>query len=286
MACRVTAFSLYLCLLERLMPSDLSKLQKDEDCKLPKLVGENIIPGPEDGDFFSATNPFSGSASFDVVISNPPWRELKGGEGELAVHWAKNAKMRMPHRQIAAAFSAKAVEAARPEGRIVLILPSSLITARSNADFLRQITVRATLERMINLADFRRLLFAKAEHACTVMHLTNRPGLREGAVEGNFEYWTPKLDVSFAFNRLTLHEYDRLDVSRASLVKGNDELRRRFWGSSRDDSLFGRLSEFQTLGSTIVENNWLIAKGYHMRDGTKTVPHAPLAELGFLPTLH
>lgn len=283
-ACRVTAFSLYLCLLERLSPRDLRRLQEDHDCKLPKLVGENILEGPEHGDFFSDANSFSTSGKFDVVVSNPPWRELRADEGLNATEWAARNKVRMPHRQIAAAFAAKATEAAKPGGRIVLILPTSLITAPTNADFLRQFTIRTQLNRMVNLADFRRLLFAQAEHACTVLVATNQPGLVNGRVEGAFDYLMPKCDISFAFNRLTLHDYDKVEVQRSSLVVGNDELRRRFWGGQRDEALFHRLSALPNLDKCIQENRWSVGKGYHKKDGAKSVDHRLLAAYPFLAT--
>jgi hypothetical protein len=283
-ACRVTAFSLYLCLLERLSPPDLTRLQRDHDCRLPQLLGVSITEGGKYGDFFSDENPFSSSGRFDVVISNPPWRELRANEGASAIAWAETNRIRLPHRQFAAAYAAKACDAARPGGRIVLILPSSLITAPTNADFLRQYTVRVSIERMVNLADFRRLLFANAEHACTILRAMNAPGLQDGHVLGKFEYWMPKVDISFAFNRLTLHEYDELSLPRSALVDGNAILRRRFWGSRRDDGLIQRLAQFSCLSDTIRDRQWTIAKGYHMRDGEKHVPPAPLQKYRYLPT--
>lgn len=283
-ACRVTAFSLYLCLLERLSPPDLINLQRDHDCRLPPLIGLNIVEGVVDGDFFSPSNRFASGQAFDIVISNPPWRELKPGEGETAVAWAQETQTRLPHRQIAAGFAAKTLHAGKRDARIVLILPTSLITAPTNADFLRQFTVRATLDRMINLADFRRLLFAQAEHACTIVRATNRPALENGDVLGNFEYWTPKVDVSFAFNRLTLHDYDRVEIARGVLVEDNAVLRRRFWGGRRDESLHNRLRSLPSLGAAIRDGGWIAAKGYHMKDGGKTASPEPLQPYAFLPT--
>ncbi len=283
-ACRVTAFSLYLCLLERLAPADLAHLQKDEDCKLPHLIGNNIAHGRKEGDFFSATNLFADSGDFDIVISNPPWRELKDNEGLLAVTWAARNKVQMPHKQIAAAYAHKCTFAAKPGGRIVLILPTSLITAPSNEGFLKQMTVRLQLDRLINLSDFRRILFAHAEHACTIVRATNESGLVENKIEGHFEYWAPKADISFAFNRLTLHDYDRSVVSRASLVNGNHDLRRRFWGSLRDENLYHRLCNLPSFGEVMKARGWQIAKGYHMKDGDKILDPKPLLKYRYLPT--
>ncbi|WP_165456958.1 HsdM family class I SAM-dependent methyltransferase [Agrobacterium cavarae] len=283
-ACRVTAFSLYLCLLENLAPADLAKLQEDSNCKLPQLIGENIAQGAEKGDFFSTKNAFADSSTFDIVISNPPWRELAKDEAPNALDWAGKAKVQLPHRQIAAAYALKCTRALKTGGRMVLILPTSLITAPSNEPFLQQLTVRVKLDRLINLSDFRRILFAKAEHACTIVCARNEAGLADGRIDGSFEYWSPKADISFALNRLTLHTYDRVVLSRASVVAGNNELRRSFWGSSRDHSLYHRLLNFPSLKEAISTRKWAIAKGYHKVDGNKIADARLLADFDYMPT--
>jgi hypothetical protein len=283
-ACRVTAFSLYLCLLERLTPSDLLRLQTDGECKLPHLINTNIVEGKIRGDFFSSRNEFAESGGFDIILSNPPWRELKAGEGVTAVKWATAHKVALPHRQIAAAFSARARCAVRSGGRIVLLLPSSLITAPTNADFLRQLSVSVEIDRIINLADFRRLLFAKAEHACSILRAVNSSPLENGRMTGRFQYWMPKVDISFAFNRLTLHDYDALDIARIDLIDDNSILRRRSWGSSRDDALSKRLGQFTSLKTVKASRAWTTAKGYHMTDGAKAADPADLLRFRFLPT--
>jgi methylase of polypeptide subunit release factors len=282
-ACRVTAFSLYLCLLERLTSKDLSRLRRDDECKLPSLIGSNILEGQTYGDFFSSSNSFVERGEFDVVISNPPWRELKDNEGLSAKKWALRNKVRMPHKQIAAAFASRAVSAAREGGRIVLLLPSSLITAPTNADFLRQFAIRARIDRLINLADFRRLLFAKAEHACTVLSAAAVNPINDGQLEGKFQYWMPKVDISFAFNRLTLHDYDSLWIYRSKLIQDNSILRRRSWGSSRDDALIARLGQLPNLGEVKKDKKWIAAKGYHMKDGGKKANVASIKQMPFLP---
>ncbi|WP_368517097.1 N-6 DNA methylase [Rhizobium sp.] len=285
-ACRVTAFSLYLCLLERLSPPDLARRDGNQ-WRLPNLVGVNIFQSDDksdQGDFFSPRNPLATSGSFDIVISNPPWRELKEGENQNAIEWASRNKFKIPHHQLASIYAAKAVESAKKGGRIVLILPTSLITAPTNADFLRQLSVRLKLDRLINFSDFRRLMFAQAEHACTILRAENVPGIQDNRVDGEFEYWVPKVDLSFAFNRLTLHEYDMMTLPRATLIGGNDRLRRGFWGNSRDESLYQRLCELPQLDEAIEENGWVIAKGYHMRDGDKAEPPEPLLKYRLMPT--
>ena len=87
MACRVTAFSLYLSLLEGLDPADILEAQEREDAKLPKLAGKTLYHSTH-ADFFSSNHGLSGMR-FGLVISNPPWREPEAEEETSADRWAE-----------------------------------------------------------------------------------------------------------------------------------------------------------------------------------------------------
>lgn len=107
-ACWITAFSLYLSLLEGLDPTDISLLQTDEDLKLPKLIGTglNIQKGAARGDFFASKNPYAGKAQFDIFLYNPPWRESDDEEEPTWESWCLEQDPPYPigRRQIAAGF--------------------------------------------------------------------------------------------------------------------------------------------------------------------------------------
>ena len=73
-------------------------------------------------------------------------------------------------------------------------------------------------------------------------------------------------------------------LSRASVVAGNGELRRNFWGSKRDDSLYHRLLNFPSMKDALAVRGWTIAKGYHKRDGDKVADTKALAKFPYMPT--
>lgn len=77
MACRVTAFSLYLSLLEGLDPADIMEAQEKENAKLPPLNDTNLVHGEENADFFRDEHAFN-DRRFSLIISNPPWAEPEG----------------------------------------------------------------------------------------------------------------------------------------------------------------------------------------------------------------
>ena len=106
MACRVTAFSLYLSLLEGLDPADIMEAQERENVTLPTLDGTNLRHG-ETADFFAPNHGFHGKR-FDLIISNPPWKEPPAGSVTSADTWVKSVGMPFVRRQIAGAYAIRA----------------------------------------------------------------------------------------------------------------------------------------------------------------------------------
>ena len=109
MACRVTAFSLYLSLLEGLDPADIMEAQEREEAKLPRLDGTNLMHGSEVADFFREAHAFSGKR-FSLIISNPPWKEPEGADRTSADDWADRVGAPFVRRQIAGAYALRAID--------------------------------------------------------------------------------------------------------------------------------------------------------------------------------
>ena len=80
-ACWITAFSLYLSLLEGLDPADISLLQSDANLKLPLLIGpgRNIQTGDLHGDFFHP------KIRLRVSASSTSFYAIRHGESRMTV---------------------------------------------------------------------------------------------------------------------------------------------------------------------------------------------------------
>src|ERR1700683_92806 len=99
-----------------------------------------------DGDFLNDELPLEND--FDLVIGNPPW-ESRGNE------------------QIALRFALHSADFLRSNGIGCLLLPSAILVNRHgtlDGDWFRKVTV----EKIVQLADFRRVLF-EATHACFIL---------------------------------------------------------------------------------------------------------------------
>ncbi|WP_077277139.1 HsdM family class I SAM-dependent methyltransferase [Thioalkalivibrio denitrificans] len=286
-ACRVTAFSLYLSMLEGLQPTDISKLQDNSRVKLPNLSQGNIIGGVDRGDFFSNRNPHANSHNFTILLSNPPWVEPKGRTDLPSDTWAAENGFKLPRRQTAAAFMLRARDCLAPEGRLCLILPVSVAAAPTSGKFIGDWLDYYEPETLINFGDLRKLLFSTARQPCMIAVGRPRPHDQVRQISGRetFEYWVPKADISLAFGRLTLHSQDRHELSTRFIQMDNEPLTTLFWGTKQDMATISSLRMMGRLGDMIGKDGpWSNRKGYHVHDASITDPVSsrPLRELPFL----
>ena len=225
MACRVTAFSLYLSLFEGLQPADIMEAQERDDAKLPTLKGSNLAEGPDIGDFFKDAHAFAGKR-FSLVISNPPWREPEGTEETTADDWAERTGEPFARRQIAGAYALRALDFLEPGGRACLMLPIGQLLGDTSAKFVTRLLQRYKPLRLINFGDLQELLFPTARHACHLFtgqqrleDLTPALPFRE-----TFEYCVPKADLTLAFGHLTMQSADLHRLQTASVSDDPQDL--------------------------------------------------------------
>lgn len=289
-ACRVTAFSLYLSVLENLQPADITKLTSQGESKLPTLNNRNIYRG-ESGDFFSDKNPLASGQKFTLFLSNPPWVEPKKKEVLSSDVWAKKVGVKLPRRQLCAAFMMRAWDAIDPvKGRICLILPVSIMAAPTSQKFIRTWLSNFKLKTVINFGDLRKVLFDNAKQPSLVVVAEPRAVDSQRASVEPFDYWAPKADVSLAFGRLTLHGCDRHVVNSAHLYSDNSILTTLFWGTAGDLSLIARLEMGGQIRDVLCLPGWRMAKGFHTEDAAVEPEHLvsaePIAKMSHLDAKH
>ncbi|MGE0349240.1 HsdM family class I SAM-dependent methyltransferase [Hydrogenophaga sp.] len=271
-ACRVTAFSLYLCVLENLQPADLFKLTAQGKATLPTLDGHNIVRGAK-GDFFSDKNPLVKRGNFTLLISNPPWLEPSGKQLLSSDVWAAAQGQKIPRRQVCLSYMLRAMDAVDPvRGRFCFILPVSSLGAETSQPFVKEWLRRCELDTVINFGDLRKLLFENAKQPTLVVAARPRRSRSEIELPETFEYWTPKADVSLAFGRLTLHGTDRHTVQTAMLANDNSVLTTLYWGTPQDQATIASLEMRGQIGDLLDEAGWQMAKGFHLKDSSVSTP--------------
>ena len=270
-ACQLTAFSLYLALLSDLNPRDLSELRDGGD-QLPTL-SNNIRRGPE-GNFFDETSERNNKGRFGVFLSNPPWRQIKANSSvatDLNAWRSRQATPRphIPKSQIATAFALGAADTLEPYGRVALILPVTPFVSGDDTqrDFRSHLLGRYKIEKIINFSDMRRLIFSDAIHPFVVLIATARPQeKRFSSIElENFEYWTPKTDISLAFGRLEVYGGDRQSLPSNALLTNEPQLKTRYWGTDADINLLNRLVKRGRVRD-LLKTEWISGKGFAKTD--------------------
>lgn len=279
-ACWITAFSLCLCLLARLTPADIAALQEDEGVQLPRLIGEegaNIRAGIEHGDFFNLAHTDASaehtqpvvSECWDVILSNPPWREGKGPPERFEITIAAtHGDAPLPDRQIAAAYAYLAASRTAPDGTLTLILPLNLMIGIDSAGFREKLLELVQIDRIVNFGDVRFLLFPMAKLSCALVVARPRP-LAAGelfAPSERVEYWTPKADLALALGCLVVSHEDQALLSPATIYSDPAILIHRYWGRARDLAILNRLRRFGTIKTVAEARDWAFNKGFHKTD--------------------
>jgi hypothetical protein len=241
-ACRITAFSLYLALFEKLIPMDVEEFKEkvSQGAFLPRLLwsADEPIDSPVvfRGDFLKDKLPLD--RNLDLIIGNPPW-ESRGKE-QIALH-----------------FAVRSQDFLRDGGIGCLLLPSAILVNRNGAldgDWFRRVTV----EKIVQLADFRFVLFG-ATHPCFILrYVKARPTL-----ENTVAYETPKLNRFDRRRGVIVVEPDdqkfvsQHDVIEAALQKRLQSLwSRKFWGTPRDEAFLRRLDFYPRLSDSAAEKKW------------------------------
>jgi hypothetical protein len=242
-ACRIAAFSLYLALFEKLQPTDVDEFKKyvRADHFLPPLLWEKDGEQPElpvvlNGNFLEDKLPLK--KDFDLIIGNPPWESR--GDKQIALHFIKSSR-----------------DYLRDGGVGCLLLPSTILVnlhGSLDGDWFHSVTV----EKMVQLADFRFVLF-EATHPCFILRYCKQTPTLEHTVA----YETPKLN---RFDRRTgvivVEPDDQKLVPQRDVVEAalQDKLQvawgRKFWGTARDEAFLRRLDFLPSLSDEVKDKKW------------------------------
>jgi hypothetical protein len=289
MACRVTAFSLYLSLLEGLSPADVMEAQEREGVKLPSLDGTNLHHGSDVADFFAQGHVFT-DRRFSVIISNPPWSEPEGATHTSADAWAASADAPFVRRQIAGAYALRAADFLAEGGRVCLILPIGQFLGPSSAPFVSHLLAAYRPSRLINFGDLQGLLFPTAENTCHVFLGERRSMAALSTIPfgETFDYCVPKADVSLALGRLTMQSADRHQLQTRSVAQDPQLLVNMMWGDANDLAIWTRLTArgvFSDFWSgPRASRRWINRKGIHLNDKSREAVSAqPLRDKPFVP---
>ena len=245
-ACRIAAFSLYLALFEKIRPIDLDEFKRKIDGKpiLPNLLKPTNRNADNTAvitcsDFTKLPSVYP--QNFDCVIGNPPW-SLRGT------------------KQIAIPFVNRAGDYLKEEQNCCFVLPTSMLLPKQ-ATLGKEWFLEHTVSNIINLADYRRVLFAGPELPSFIIRFSSLAPCKE---THSIDYYTPRMSRYDSRQGLIVIESDELKtVSQREILSCEkpEDFRilwiSRFCGSQRDLNLIQRLRLMPQLGKVLEKDNEL-----------------------------
>lgn len=264
----VTAFGLYLALLEHVDPRTIWRT-----VKLPNLVGTNLVVS----DFFEK-NALS-DQKFDVIAGNPPWKSTLT---PAASKYLKSSQRETPDQQIAVPFIWKASEMLRPGGVAGLVLPSKTIlhNGGGSADRFRLAFFRELdVQTVIDLSPLRKELFGATSPAAVVVFGADVTS----AAEQLLHVSPRRTPISEIIDGIAIPQQNIRRVSRARAQVDPSIWKTLLWGGPQDIDLVSHLREtFETLDTRAAALGWQMGAGYQL---AKNRDENDASHLHDLPTL-
>jgi len=239
-ACRIACFSLYLAFLDQFDPPAVRAYMKATGEKLPSLIRFRNprkkapdLPVVWEEDFLKMAPEWEGQ--FGIVIGNPPW----AGRGS---------------KQIAHKFMDAAPDLLKDSGRACLLLPSKVFLNQTDA-FQSQWLRRVTLDKVVQLADYRFILFKEALCPCSIARFTNHV---PDVATHEIEYVAPKVSrIDLRDGVIPVLPHDRKWIPLRLLLnaakRGTAPVawKSHLWGTPRDLRFLDYLSTLPRLGDYV-----------------------------------
>lgn len=241
-AVRIAAFSLYLALLEQVTRGHIAT-PLDATHRLPNLCDKVVA----EYDFFDADCP---EHKTDVIIGNPPWSSRRGGHPPAA-RWTNENNYPFPEKEIAWAFTWKALHHLDEDGVLAFLVPTMGFLHNQTSHQARSRLFRdSQVKAVVDFSDLIRLLFPSAIRSTSLVIV--RSSTSSSKVPYMFEYLTPKANPNLFTKRfIALNSDDRKWIKSNEIDQNSLALKQQLWIRSPELGLFQYLSQLPTLGSYI-----------------------------------
>ena len=291
-ATQITCFSLYLAFLNQMEPKDVGELQELLDEKnrqtesgkklrekiLPKLIGKTIWSK----NFFAAD--LTLNQPFDLIIGNPPWTGRNHPIDMEYKRWVNSKRcpftekygqgkkyidsVFFPNHQTIPGFLWKSLCHITDSAKACFLVPTKTLTNKHMNDFQKAWLSEAMIERIVQLADYRFILFENAICPTTIIRFNNSERRDDNLIIHD----TPKVeqgDPRQSFITISAEDQKviRQENMRAAAERGRigSAWKKLFWGTDRDFRLITRLESLasgKTLQDVIGEKRWNSGQGF------------------------
>lgn len=243
-ALNITAFSLYIALLEYLDPKDI----EENDFKFPNLINETLFHCS----VFDEKKRFN-KIKADIIIGNPPWASVKGDH----VEYCNNHGKEISDNQLAQAFIHRATDFVTENGIISLIVTNSIFYNTNAKNFRKQILEKYEVIEIINLNSVSSKLFANAASPCSIITF------KKTSCHEKTRFFSFKPNVFSEFSNKIVFDFSQPTVLNKTKLIADDYL----WcvilhGNQFDYFLIKKLLKQPMLTNLLHENDLFISRGY------------------------
>jgi len=252
-ALKLACFSLYIALLEYLMPKDIQKNQ----FHFPSLIGKSLICGDSFDKEINEKNIVA-----DIIIGNPPWVSDKCGKHNT---YCKEKNIPISDGQTAQAFIARTLDFMSDDGIVSLIVTNSIFTNENAEVFRKYMLMNLQISEVFNLNKVRDSLFSHASAPCSIITFEQK------RVETySFEYYAfePNL-LSETFYKIVYDKAKTINIKNSVILQKDYIWRILNNGDEYDVRVINKIKAFPT----IKDMNFKYFRGYVV--GTKDLKHRP-----------
>lgn len=250
----VSAFSLYLALLERVDPPTIWR-----SVRLPDLVGKNLVVA----DFFDA-HPLAGQ-NYQTIIGNPPWINRLD---EPARRYVAQAGRRVADNQTANAFMWRASDLLEPDGYLGFVLPAKWFLhnrQQTVIDARRGLYEELDLQVVVDLSPLRKTTFGSARNPAAIA-IARKKGRH--TVSDSIVHVSPRrtpLAQNIDGIVVSQHNIQMITKTDASDPRTWKVL---LWGTKADLEIIQRLRRgYPSLARLVRERGWTTGTGYQAGGG-------------------
>jgi SAM-dependent methyltransferase len=301
-AVRISAFSLYLALLNYQLPPDILK-----NGPLPKLIHVHGSEADADNfgilfnvDTFSLTRSeraalekrlverrrfkgrtdiekllahedgLEGLGTPDVIIGNPPWQEARADS--TARLWARAFDLPIGDHSYSQLFLCRSLSLVSERGVVGLLVHSSVLfnQRETSRDFRRHWLATVEIKEVINFVHVRHLIFDRAIAPFVFIAFGRRD---DKSSSESFPYISARRTrAAEQLNAVVLSNADRRVVRQAEMHERDYLWKTYWWGGHRDAAFLSRLELEPTLESLLKESDPKPAYGFQR--GSDTPSHA------------
>jgi hypothetical protein len=255
----VAIFSIYLTVLDYKDPKTLRNF------KLPLLKDTNFFVC----DFFSEDiEKYLNGKHFDFIIGNPPWGRVEGPHEK----YCEERKLPIQGKEISRSFVLRTKDFAAPNTCCCLIVTSKLFynTKSSSVDFRKWLLEKTRVNKYIELAAVRELIFTKARGPAGVVVYQFNDNDEENK-KNEVCHLTLKPNIFFKlFNIIVIEKNDYKYVPQALLLKNDWAWKTLVFGHTHDFNTIRALhNQYPSVMQVIKEHALKYGTGIRVADGEK-----------------